>query len=506
MNVRTRTFGAFGSHWSFAGAKLRSRRAGFLGLRASCTPTDPQAANRGRDALGPGSRPERTRCRGAKPSCPGPRASCPRTARSAVATCDGPPIGKRLVLSLEKPFAYLMALVVLLCAPVLASADSVTAKTYNRLTEAQDLMASNDVEGAVAKLKALLDEVKADTLDQALTLQMLGYAEMSAERFDQAITHLKRSLALNKLPEKVKYNVGYMVAQLHAAQNDFDAALAFAAEWFETLEAPSPPQMMFMANIYAQTQRYEEAVPYAERALAEAEAPRETWYQLLTAAYFELGSYQQAAATLQRMLRLWPDKSGYWEQLASVYLVLEDEGRALATLRLAWLNGALEKHSSIRSMVQLAVARGVPEHAARMVEAAFEENLLAPDAANLDLLANAWVAAQEHDSAIAAFTRMANLEADGTALVRAANLHIEGGRWESAEQTLRDALDLGLEKPGNAWLLLAIACAEQEKFGEGFAALRKARAFEDSRRAAGRWQSYIADMRKQYEWQRNYGG
>ena len=421
MNVRARTFGAFGSHWSFAGAKL-------------------------------------------------------------------------------------LLLTTLVCAPVLSNADSVTAKTYNRLTEAQDSMASNDVEGAVAKLKALLDDVKADTLDQALTLQMLGYAEMSAERFDQAIMHLKRSLALDKLPEKVKYNVGYMVAQLHAAQNEFDAALSFAAEWFETLEDPSPPQMMFMANIYAQTQRYEEAVPYAERALAEAEKPRETWFQLLTAAYFELGRYQSAAATLQRMLQLWPDKSGYWEQLASVYLLLEDEGRALATLRIAWLTGALDKATSIRSMVQLAVARGVPEHAARMVEAAFEENLLAPDADNLDLLANAWVAAREYDNAIAAFTRMASLEGNGAPLVRAANLHIEAGRWASAEQTLRHALDQGLDKPGNAWLLLAIACAEQEKFGEGFAALRKARAFEDSKQAAGRWQSYIADMRKQHEWQRNYGG
>ena len=398
-----------------------------------------------------------------------------------------------------------MALAVLAGAPALAIADSVTAKTYNRLTEAQDLMASNDVEGAVAKLEALLENVKADTLDQALTLQMLGYAEMSAERFDRAITHLKRSLALNKLPEKVKYNVGYMVAQLHAAQNEFDEALAFAAEWFETLADPSPQQMMFMANIYAQTERYDQAVPYAERALAAAEKPREAWHQLLTAAYFELGRYEQAAATLQRMLNLWPDKSGYWEQLASVYLVLEDERRALATLRIAWLKGALDKASSIRSMVQLAVARGVPEHAARMVEAAFEEGLLAADEANLDLLANAWVAAREYDPAIAAFTRLASLKASGAPLVRAANLHIEAGRWESAEQTLRDALNHGLDKPGNAWLLLAIACAEQEKFSEGFAALRKAGAFDDTRQQAARWRSYIADMRKQHEWQRSYG-
>ena len=345
MNARTRTLVRVGSRWSFASAKLPSRWAGFPGARAFRPRTEPPVPNRGRDALGPED------CARNGPGRVGPRASCPRTAHSAIPARDGCPIGKRLFPAPARPLACLLALAVLLCAPVPANADSVTAQTYNRLTEAQDLMASNDVEGAVAKLEALLDEVKADTLDQALTLQMLGYAEMSAERFDNAITHLKRSLALDKLPEKVKYNVGYMVAQLHAAQNDFDAALAFAAEWFKTLEDPSPPQMMFMANIYAQTQRYQEAVPYAERALAEAEKPRESWHQLLTAAYFELGRYQQAAATLQRMLRLWPEKSGYWEQLASVYLVLEDEGRALATLRIAWLNGALEKHSSIRSMV-----------------------------------------------------------------------------------------------------------------------------------------------------------
>ena len=423
------------------------------------------------------------------------RAYHPRTARDA-----------RLWFSLVKRLARLMVVAALIGTPLLANADSVTAKTYNRLTEAQDLMASNDVEGAVTKLTALLDDVKADTLDQAVTLQMLGYAEMSAERFDQAIDHLKRSLALNKLPENVKYNVGYMIAQLHAARGEFDEALAFAAEWFATLEDPTPQQMIFMANIHAQTQRYDQAVPYAERALAQADQPRETWYQLLTAAYFELGRYQRAAVTLQRMLRRWPDQSGYWEQLASVYLVLEDEHRALATLRIARLNGALNKASSIRSMVQLAVTRGVPEHAARMVEAAFEAGLLAADKDNLDLLANAWVAARETDSAIRAFTRLADLRNEGAPLVRAANLHVEAGRWASAEQALRDALDMGLDEPGNAWLLLAIACAEQEKFGEGFAALRKARAFADSKRAAGRWQSYMADMRKQHEWQQNYGG
>ncbi len=398
----------------------------------------------------------------------------------------------------------LLAATALIAAP--ATADSVTTKTYNTLTDAQELMGENDIDGALRTLTELLGEVKDDSLDRALTLQMLGYAEMAAERFDDAIVHLKESLALNKLPEQVKYNVGYMVAQLHAAQGEFDQALDFAAEWFETLESPNPAQMMFMANIYAQTKRYAEAIPYAEMALASSDTPRESWYQLLTAAHFELKDFKAAAGVLQRMIGVWSEKPGYWEQLASVYVLMEDESRALATLRVAWMNGVLEKEASVKSMVQLCVSRGVPEHAARLLEAAFEKTLLPRDASYVRMLANAWVSAREQEAAIAAFTELAELEDKGDPLLRVANLHVEQGDWEAAEATLQTAVDMGLEEPGKAWLLLGIALAEQEKFKDSFAALRKARSFENTRRQAARWLGYAEDMRKQAEWQRNFGG
>ena len=68
------------------------------------------------------------------------------------------------------------------------------------------MMAQDNTEAAIEELELLLEEVQDQSLDRALTLQMLGYAEMSAERFEVAIGHLRSSLALNKLPESVKYN------------------------------------------------------------------------------------------------------------------------------------------------------------------------------------------------------------------------------------------------------------------------------------------------------------
>ena len=62
-------------------------------------------------------------------------------------------------------------------------ANSVTSKTYKKLTEAQEQMAEENITGAISTLEELKDEVKPDSLDLALTLQMLGYAAMANENF-----------------------------------------------------------------------------------------------------------------------------------------------------------------------------------------------------------------------------------------------------------------------------------------------------------------------------------
>ena len=387
-----------------------------------------------------------------------------------------------------------------------AMADSISSKTFKKLTEAQELMSQDDIPGAIGELESLLQEVQDDSLDQALTLQMLGYAEMSAERFDVAIRHLTASLALNKLPESVKYNVGYMVAQLYAALEQYDEALEFAAGWFTSLEDPKPSQMMFMANIYAQTKRFKEAIPYAERAIEASEQPSESWYQLVTSANFEIEDFPQAGRWLRRLIERWPEKSSYWEQLASIYVMMGNEALALSTLRLAWSEGVLEREASIKSMVQLAAARGIPDHAARMLEKGFEQKLLPQDKVFVRLLANAWASAKENKNAIEAFQRLAEIEKNGESLVRVANLYLEIGQWQQAEQELVKAIDLGLEDAGSAYLLLGIVLAEQDDYKESFAALRRARSFEKTERQAIKWLSYAEDMRKQYEWQQAFRG
>ncbi|MFV8816298.1 tetratricopeptide repeat protein [Haliea sp. E17] len=398
--------------------------------------------------------------------------------------------------------AALLSVVLFAATPAMAGPDSVSTGTYKELTEIQELMAAGRMNDAVDRLQTLLSEVEDDSLDKALTLQTLGYVEMSRENFPTAIELLKGALATQRLPQNVVYNVGYMVAQLHAALGQFDEALEFAEEWFKQLENPKPDQYMFMANIYAQVKRYADSAPYAEKAVAAAAEPREAWFQLLTADYFELQRYPEAAKTLLRMVQLWPDKGNYWEQLASVYMVTDDKARALASLKMAFDLNVLEKESTVKSLIQLCVMRGIPEHGGRLLQAAMQQELLPEDETYMEMLAQAWVEAREYDSAVATYSQIGERFGSGKAWMKVANIHVDVAEWEQAESAVSRALQAGLEPDdkGKALLLQGIARVEQGKFKSGKESLRQARTFSKSERSAANWLNYADEMKRQADW------
>ena len=394
---------------------------------------------------------------------------------------------------------------ILLFHPMPLSADSVSTKTYRELTEIQELMSSATNENlglktAIDRLKLLLTEVAKGSLDEALTLQTLGYAVMSDENFEEAITYLKRSLETEKLPQNVVYNVGYMVAQLHAALGQFRDALVFAEKWFVQLEHPKADQYIFMANIHAQVKNHARSIPYAEEAISLAEKPKATWFQLLAANFFELDRFGEAALILIDMTSLWPDKTAYWEQLAGVYMVMEKPQKALATLKIAFDLDLLEKESSLKSLVQLALMQGIPEHAARLLEDAIAAELLPVEEQYLDMQAQAWVMARESEKALLTLKKLTELQDGGEAWMRIAQIHVENTEWSEAQAAISHALKKDLDSPGKAWLLLGIAQSELGMFNDARSALRRAVAFEDTARSAKAWMRYSEDMKRQAAW------
>lgn len=387
-----------------------------------------------------------------------------------------------------------------------SSDNSLTSRTYNTIMDIQELMAEERNDDALRELQKLRENVTSDTMDEAMVLQMMGYAEVARQNYPQAIEYMRASLDLDKLPEQMKYELGYMVAQLYAGQEQFDEAIVFAEQWFETLNDPRPEQLMFMANLLAQTERYERAIRYAERAVQESDSPRESWHQMLISSSFNIEDYTETARYLRMTIERWPDEPRYWEQLASIYVMLEEEALALSTLQLGWHQGVVKKENSIRSMVQMAISRGIPERAARLLEAALDQELVPNERPFLELRVNAWQTAREDTHAVAALQDLATAIESGDPYLRIANIHIERARWQDAEEALLEAQRLGVEQPGRAWLLLGIALTEQEKFQEGMEAFRNARAYGDVEDQARGWLNYAEDLRRQQNWKERNSG
>ena len=164
----------------------------------------------------------------------------------------------------------------------------------------------------------------------------------------------------------------------------------------------------------------------------------------MVASHFKLENYAEAAENLRTLVATWPEKLSYWEQLASTYIALDEEEEAFAVLRLAWLDDRIEKESTLKSIAQLALARGVPEHAALILEAGFVRQIIDRNASLVGLQARAWAAAKEYEKAISVYRQLAELEDSGEPMLKATRLYLEMEKWGDAELAIRDAIRAGI--------------------------------------------------------------
>ncbi len=398
-------------------------------------------------------------------------------------------------------------LVLVLCVAVSSNALSanktLSQGTYKKLTKIQELMSAGDFATAITDLKVLDADVSKPeeaTLNEAIVKQTLGFAYMSVERYDEAIVVFKRSLELELLPEGAADNVRYLIAQLYAGNGDFDTAIQYAEVWFAKLTEPKATEAIFMANLYAQVKRYSEAAIWAKKGISLSDKPKQSWYQLAVAAYFEDERFTDAAKTLTLMVSRWPDEAKYWEQLASVHMVLEQTDSALAVLKVAWSQKLLDKESTIKSLIQLAGSEGIPEHAAIILDEAIETGQIEANEIFLELLANAWTAAREDETAIATLARLAEVTTDGEPWLKQGRLYLDSFRWKQAEVALQKGLEKGLKSPGQAWLLLGITRVELSQYKAAREALRKAQTYNKYQKQAVAWQRYAEEQRKNERW------
>jgi tetratricopeptide (TPR) repeat protein len=376
-----------------------------------------------------------------------------------------------------------------------AAGKALSPYTYKTLTSIQQQMDQGQDTAALTGLQKLLGESGLSAFERAVTQQMLGYVQINRGAYAAAVEAFERSLALQQLPETTEQNLRYNLGQLYLEQDQPDKAIVILETWFDKESSPSAEAHVLLAQALAQKKLFRKAIPLLQKANNLSGVPHAEWYEALLAMHYELQSYRDCVPLLKEMLRLFPENGRYWQQLASVYMALNDPDAALAALELAFRNGVLGGEQSLLQLAQLYLASGVPYKAARLLEQQLQSGAISNTAQHRELLAHAWSSARERTQAISALERALQDKPTPELRLRLAQWYVETGDWRAVTEVLAPFKGMTNDRTtAQARLLLGMACFELGDTDTAREVFTLAREFAKTRQSAQQWLDFIDSL------------
>lgn len=387
---------------------------------------------------------------------------------------------------------WFLTLLLLLTGSLQAATKPVLSKqSFRILQQTQEWLDGGETARAVERLGQLVRETAEKPYEQAIVLQNLGYAQIVGEDYPKAIVSFRRSLGLNRLPEHVQQELRYNLAQLLMAGSDFSAAIDVLQQWLKQSEAPTAEAYVMLGSAYLQTRQFKPGIAAFEQAIALSSAPRESWYQNLLAAYSEVKDTPSCIRLLNTMIRKFPARATYWQQLAAMELSRQHYAEAVAVMELAYKRGYLKSERELLNLANLYAYLKAPFKSARLLEDGISSGRITPSKKNLEQGANAWYQAREYQRAIALLERAVTDDRDPPLALRLSQLYMADRQWAGAERNLRLLLageSSDKKQSGKAWMLLGITLYEQKKMAEA----------EKAFLAAGRYPGKQAEEARQW--------
>jgi tetratricopeptide (TPR) repeat protein len=370
-------------------------------------------------------------------------------------------------------------------------------KVYRKLAEAQ---AFTDVEPPnFAAAMRTLDELKASPklspYETAQLYNFYGFVYYAQERYKDSIRAYETVLKQPELPEALRTQTIYTLAQLHFTTEEWQKAIDLINQWLRTANKPSPDSYILLASAYYQLNSYQEMIAPVEKAMSIAEdrgtPAKEQWWLLLRVAYYELENYKKVKDILEVLVSNWPKKE-YWTQLAAMYGELEDEKRQLSAYESAYDQGFLVRSNELVQLAQLFLQAEVPYKAAQVMEKGFEQDQIEKTAQNYRSLSQAWQMAGDDKKAIVPLKSAAALSNDGILDVRLANSYLNLSRYDECTTAARAGINKGdLRRPDTAYEILGMCLFELDQYEDAKKAFRQAAKDDRTKKRARNWIAFI---------------
>lgn len=374
--------------------------------------------------------------------------------------------------------------------------EKLSRAVFEQVDKAQKALEAQKLDEALA----LMDQLKAksDKLNDYEKAQMWNfYAAIHYEqgKTDATIEDYKNILRLQNVPEQLRNNSLFRLAQLYFVKEDYKTAIRVMNKWMSEVESVRPEAHMLVAQAHYQLGNYAASKDAALKAVREArrrkQAPKESWLALLRATYYELGDYPTAAKLLELLVKQYP-KPSYYKQLAGMYGLMDQQQKQLAVMHAAYTAGMLESESDILNMARLYMAEDVPYPAVETLKDAMREGLVEQNSETLQLLGQAMALAKEYDDQIPVLEKAAKLSGSAKQYLYLGQAQIALNRWAEAAETLQTALDIGgLDDPGQVHMQIGTAYYNLKNYDRARTAFKRAARYDGTEKQARQWVQFV---------------
>lgn len=376
-------------------------------------------------------------------------------------------------------------------------APLISKKTYDRLTNAQELVEAKKYNEALAVLKKIEGMRRLNSTEKSQLWNFYAYIYFSQENYPKAITAYKTLLQQPELQPELRGSTLYTLSQLYFVTEDYKKALSTVKEWMAITEDPGPDAYALLGQAYYKLEQYKKAIPPLKKAVALQKAKgkrvKENWYLLLRVNYYELKDYKNMVVILRELVSLFPKKQ-YLQDLAGAYSQLGDTKKQLGIMEAMYDSGYVTSEPQLKNLASLFIMHGAPYKAAKVLKKGMDEGKVKETEKTLGLLSQSWMQAREDRKAIPPLKKAAALSSNGKLWVRLGQAYANVDQWNEAVKALRTGLQKGgVKRRGAANILLGMSYYNMKMLDKAKTAFAAASTSGTSKnkKAADQWIKYI---------------
>ncbi|MFA5938911.1 MAG: CDC27 family protein [Sinimarinibacterium sp.] len=375
----------------------------------------------------------------------------------------------------------------------------IRAETYKKMEVAQKAYEAKDYKAGIEALDALkAGEAKLNDYERATLYNLYAATYYAQDKVPKAIESYILVLKQPNLPEGLRDGSLYALAQLYFITENYAKAIEVVKKWLSVVAEPSPEGYALLAQAYYQTQKYTEAeqalITSLKISKERGQSPKESALALLRAIYYERKDYAKAAKVLEILVAGHPDNGNYWQQLAGMRGLMDQQREQLKLMHAAYRAKLMRTETDLLNLARLYMVQDAPYPAVRLLTQGMRDKVIAVNADTLQLFAQALAMSKEYEQQIPVLQKLAEMTGEAKHYNFLGQAQLELGRWNEATASFRSALTAkNLDDPASIRMQLGTALYNAGKFNEARTTFIAASQSEKYATPANNWVKFVSN-------------